>query len=157
MQSNLSRLIVHDQPSECPQREPVAKGASSKIQGSELNANCAVTLNPTVNLRKAQHEDPVISQIIQMKTRGVPKRKLTGWRNDQRFRPFWYHFDRLFVRDGLLYRSRNSKNSHPDPAAVVPNAFQTDVLKGTHDSPFTGHLGVTRILDRIRKLFSGQT
>ena len=149
----LSRLIVHDKSSESPHRGAVATGTTSKLQGTGLDANCAVTLNPTVNLRKAQHEDPVISQIIQMKTRGVPKRKLKGWRNDPHFRPFWYHFDRLFVRDGLLYRSLNSKSSHPDSAVVVPKALQTDVLKGTHDSSFTEHLGVTRTLDRIRKRF----
>ena len=149
----LSRLIVHDKSSESPHRRAVATGITSKLQGTGLDANCAVTLNPTVNLRKAQHEDPVISQIIQMKTRGVPKRKLKGWRNDPHFRPFWYHFDRLFVRDGLLYRALKSKSSHPDPAVVVPKALQTDVLKGTHDSPFTGHLGVIRTLDRIRKRF----
>lgn len=149
----LYRLIVHDQSSESPKRGAVASGATSKIQGAGLNVNCAVTLNPTVNLRKAQHEDPVISQIIQMKTRSVSKRKLTGWRNDPCFRPFWYHLDRLLVRGGLLYRSRNSKNSHLDPAVVVPKTLQIDVLKGTQDSSFTGHLGVTLTLARIRKLF----
>ena len=74
-----------------------------------------------MNLREAEHEDPVISHIIQVKTRGVPKYKLSGWRNDPNFRPFWYH-DRLFVRDGLLYGSLNAKNSHSDPVVVVPQA-----------------------------------
>ncbi len=40
-----------------------------------------------------------------------------------------------------------------DPAIVVPKALETEILKGTHDSPFTGHLGVTRTFDRIRKRF----
>ena len=77
----LSRLMVHDKSSESPHRERLLQptGTTSKLQGTGLDANCGVTLNPTVNLRKAQHEDPVISQIIQMKTRGVPKRKLKGW------------------------------------------------------------------------------
>ena len=149
----LSRLIVHDQSSEGPHKEVVATGPTSNIQDVGLDANCAVTLNPTVNLRKAQHEDPIISQIIEMKTRGVSKRKLAEWRKEPHFRPFWYNYERLFVRDGLLYRSLNFKNSHPDPAVVVPEALRTDILKGTHDSPFTGHLGVTRTLDRIRKRF----
>ena len=31
--------------------------------------------------------------------------------------------------------------------------MEREILKGTHDSPFAGHLGVTRTLDRIRKRF----
>lgn len=154
----LSRLIVYDQSSESTPKGAVATtGTPLTTQSTGLDTdnsnNCAVTLNPTMNLRKAQHEDPIISQIIQVKKRGVPKYKLSGWRKDPNFRPFWCHYDRLFVRDGLLYRSLNSKNSHPDPAVVVPKALQIDILKDTHDSPFTGHLGVTRTLDRIRKRF----
>ena len=51
------------------------------------------------------------------------------------------------------YKSLKTKNTHPDPAIVEPKALETEILKGTHDSPFTGHLGVTRTLDRIRKRF----
>ena len=59
----------------------------------------------------------------------------------------------LFVRNGSLYRSLKTKNKNPDPAIVVPKTLLSAILKGTHDSPFTGHLGVTRTLDRIRKRF----
>ena len=149
----LSLLIVHDQSSESAPKGAVATtGTLLTIQSTGLDTdtsnNCAVALNPTINLRKAQHDDPTISQIIQVKKRGVPKYKLSGWRKDPHFRPFWCHYDKLFVHDGLLYRTLYSKNSHPDPAVVVPKALQIDILKGTHDSPFTGHLGVTRTLER---------
>ena len=43
---------------------------------------------------------------------------------------------------------------HPDPAAVLPKTLVSAILKSyTHNSPFTGHLVVTRTLDRIRKRF----
>jgi hypothetical protein len=32
-------------------------------------------------------------------------------------------------------------NTHPDPAIVLPKALETEILKGTLDSPFTGLLG----------------
>ena len=88
-----------------------------------------------------------------MKTSRTPKHKLAAWRHDRNLVIFWHHYDKLFVRDGLLYKSLKTKNTHPDPAIVVPKALETEILKGTHDSPFTGHLGVTRTLDRIRKRF----
>jgi hypothetical protein len=88
-----------------------------------------------------------------MKTSHTPKHKLAAWRHDRNLVTFWHHYDKLFVKDGLLYRSLKTKNTHPGPAIVVPKALETEILKGTHDSPFTGHLGVTRTLDCIRKRF----
>ena len=88
-----------------------------------------------------------------MKTSRTPKPKLAAWRHDRNLVTFWHHYDKTFVRDGLLYRSLKTKNTHPDSAIVVPKALETEILKGTHDSPFIWHLGVTRTLDRIRKCF----
>ena len=102
----LSRLVARDQSTEN------TLNTASNSRHDPANNSCAITLNPTVNLRKAQQDDPSILKVIQMKT------------------------------------SRT-----PDPAIVVPKALETEILKGTHDSPFTGHLGVTRTLDRIRKRF----
>ena len=143
----LSRLVAHDQSTEN------MLNTTSNSRHDPANNSCAITLNPTVNLRKAQQDDPSILKVIQMKTSRTPKHKLAAWRHDRNLVIFWHHYDKLFVRDGLLYKSLKTKNTHPDPAIVVPKALETEILKGTHDSPFTGHLGVTRTLDRIRKRF----
>ena len=144
----LSRLVAHDQ-----SPENTLNTTFNSHDPAADNSNCAITLNPTINLRKAQQDDPSISKVIQTKTSHTPKHKLAAWRHDRNLVTFWHHYDKLFVRDGLLYRSLKTKNTHPDPAIVVPKALETEILKGTHDSPFTGHLGVTRTLDRIRKRF----
>lgn len=60
------------------------------------------------------------------------------------------NYDRLVIRDGLLVRSyRQKRRSFPDYAIVVPKAVIPNILKGIHDCPFAGHLGITRTLDRI--------
>jgi hypothetical protein len=95
------------------------------------NSNCAITLNPTINLitlRRAQQDDPSISKVIQMKTSRTPKLKLAAWTHDRNLVTFWHNYDKLFVRDGLLYRSLETKNTHPDPAIVVPKALETEIL-----------------------------
>ena len=66
--------------------------------------NCAITVNPTFNLKKAQQEDQIISKIVESKTNGIAKQKLAAWRHDNRLKIFWRHYDKLFVRNGLLYR-----------------------------------------------------
>lgn len=66
--------------------------------------NCAITVNPTFNLKKAQQEDQIISKIVESKTNGIAKQKLAAWRHDNRQKIFWRYYDKLFVRNGLLYR-----------------------------------------------------
>ena len=88
-----------------------------------------------------------------MKKAGTPKHKLVKWRHDRDQVTLWHYYDRLFIRDVLHYQSLKTKNRHPDPAVVVPKTLLSAILKSTYDSPFTGHLGVTRTLDRIRKRF----
>lgn len=152
----LSRLAAHGPSNEKTLTESeMATNTTSTLHYPAANiSNCAITLNPTKNLRKAQQDDPNISKLIQMKTSRTPKHELAAWRHDRNLAAFWHHYDKLFVRDGLLYKSQKQKNcTHPDPAIVVPKILETEILKGTHDSPFTGHLGVTRTLDRIRKRF----
>ena len=56
------------------------------------------------------------------------------------------NYDRLVIRDGLLVRSyRQKRRSFPDYAIVVPKAVIPNILKGIHDCPFAGHLGITRM------------
>ena len=75
-----SRLVVHDQ--------------STHLVTDK--SDCAISLNPTVNLRQAQQEDPIISQVIQMKTASTSKHKLVRWRHDPDLVTFWHHYD-MFV------------------------------------------------------------
>ena len=50
-------------------------------------------------------------------------------------------------------RSVRKDSPIPRYAVVVPESLVQEVLRGIHDSPFAGHLGVTRTLDRIRERF----
>ena len=45
------------------------------------------------------------------------------------------------------------KKHYPNPVVVVPLSLTEEGLKGMHDSPFSGHLGITRTIDLIRHRF----
>jgi hypothetical protein len=72
-----------------------------------------------------------------MKTSHTPKHKLAAWRHDRNLVTFWHHYDKLFVKDGLLYRSLKTKNTHPGPAIVVPKALETELQSLQVSEPFT--------------------
>ena len=50
-------------------------------------------------------------------------------------------------------RSVRKDSPIPRYAVVVPESLVQEVLRGIHDSPFAGHLGVTRTLDRTHERF----
>ena len=148
----LSCLLIPHKREALTAFENVRIGPSSEDIAQE-NDNCAITVNPTLNIKQAQQEDPIIAKIMEFKTSGKPRPEFAAWCRDTRLKAFWYHFDRMFIRNGLLYRSFKAKNPHPDPVVVVPKILEAEILKGTHDSPFSGHLGVSRTLERIRRRF----
>ena len=87
----LSCIVAHDQSTEN------TLNTASNSPHDPMNNNCAITLNLTVNLRKAQQDDPSILKVIQMKTSRTPKHKPAAWRHDRNLLIFWQHYDKLFV------------------------------------------------------------
>ena len=72
--------------------------------------SCAVSVNPSMNLLEAQECDPEVSKIIEVKNQGFTLAQIERT-DDQNFKIFYRHYDRLFVREGLLFRSIG--NLHP--------------------------------------------
>ena len=113
---------------------------------------CALSVNPSLDLVHAQQNDPHISRIINMKQRGQAKPSLATI-TDPTLKMWYTHYDRLFVRDGLLVRSIGNRSPYPNYVVVIPDALRETILTAVHDNPFAGHLGITRTEERVRKRF----
>ena len=154
-QSNAISAAHEHSPSPIPHtlltctQDPEGKRTSS----DKRPESCAVTLNPTIDLKQAQRLDSVLAQLIQFKNAGRNKPAITVWANDPRLKQYWYQYDRLFLKDGILVRSVARNSPTPRYAIAIPQALILEILKGVHDSPFAGHLGVTRTENRIRERF----
>ena len=57
------------------------------------------------------------------------------------------------MRNNLLMRVLRKDESIPRYAVMVPQCLVKDILHGVHDSPYAGHLGVTKTIDRLRNRF----
>ena len=76
------------------------------------------------------------------------------WKSNSTLRNLWHNYNRLFLRNDLLVRSKQMRSPHPDYAQVIPHqSLVPEILKGVHDSPFRGHVVVTRTEERIRERF----
>ena len=113
-----------------------------------------ITIDPVLNLLDLQRQDPVLSRVIASKLAEKGRPAFQEWRDDPELRCFWFNYNKLFLRDGLLTRRfQQTQNSFPDYSIVIPQSLIPQVLQGVHDCPFAGHLGITRTLDRIRSRF----
>ncbi len=87
-----------------------------------------------------------------MKQRRVTKPPTTNVR-DPILKTWYSHYNRLFLRDGLLVRSIGNRSPYPNYVIVVPKALRETILHAVHDNPFAGHLGICRTVERVRKRF----
>ena len=135
-------------------RLPV-KPTPEVIQQSQFDAlkSCAVTLNPAINIRDAQQADPSISRLFNLKVNNEPKPGARQFRNKPYFRKMLRRYDRLFIHDGILVRAIGKSRLHSHYVIVIPPTLITTCVKTMHDSPFAGHMGISRTEDRIRQWF----
>ncbi len=61
------------------------------------------------------------------------------------------HWEKLEIRDGVLYRISKDKVGKRRYQLVVPNSLKSTVLRGTHDD--VGHQGQGRTLHLVRQRF----
>ena len=114
--------------------------------GDNSVRSCLISLKQTINLKDAQRQDKALMVAID-----YIEPDFNEWKSNPTLRNLWHNYDRVFVRNELLVRSRTVRSPHPDYALVIPPSLVSEILKGVHDSPFCGHLGVTRTETRIRQ------
>ena len=140
--------------------QPVASHSNIANVSSTINENtnisegisCALSVNPSLDIVNEQQIDPYLSKLIDMKKRGVTNAP-TAKVQDPILKTWYSHYNRLFLRDGLLVRSMGNRSPYPNYVIVVPSAVRDTILKAVHDNPFAGHLGITRTEERVRKRF----
>lgn len=65
---------------------------------------------------------------------------------------YWFQWDRLELKDGILYRKCRDINLNTEVLQVVlPFSLRPEVFQRLHTTPSPGHLGVHRTLHRIRQ------
>ena len=116
-------------------------------------SSCTTTVIPGYNLQQAQRNDPNIAKIIELKTADMPKPPFFAWAKDPVLRKFWHCWDHLYIVNGLLVKSLSVDKSLPQYEFVIPKSLVSSVLQDLHCSPFAGHLGLKRTLQRPKERY----
>ena len=113
----------------------------------------AITMIPGYNLQQAQLDDPYLSKVINFKLDNMPKPPYFVWGREKMLRPFWHCWEDLHVVNGLLVKRLCVDQSLPQYAFVIPEHLVQSVMQGLHCSPFSGHLGIKRTLQRAKERY----
>lgn len=120
------------------------------IFGEEESLGCySIPSYSQVELHQHQRSDPVIGQVIMaLETGGEANLDLAP--DSPEFKLLLKEWKKLELRDGLLYRTRQSGND-TTYQFVAPKSLRPTILTCLHDD--MGHMGLERTLDLVRSRF----
>ena len=88
-----------------------------------------ITLNPSLNLKDIQHNDPHLSYIIDKRKRKLPKPNLKQI-EDHALKSWLSNYGQYFLHDEIVYRAiGNKSNSHPQHVILIPSGCRRRFLK----------------------------
>ena len=104
-------------------------------------------------LVRDQEMDPDLSLTISWE-----KGQRPSWQEVARYsstvKAFWYQWDSLVLRDGLLKRVIKSLDGVEDRLQlVIPGSRRVEVMKEVHDGVTGGHMGVARTVAKLRERY----
>ena len=128
----------------------------SKAQKENCDhAKSWVDVKAVKDIKEAQEEDQFISIVIGWLKRGKTR---PAWRDISKYgttvKAYWAQWDRLCIKEGLLYRTWFEVGSKtPIYQLVLPECMREEALKHLHNQAYSGHLGIKRTLARARRRF----
>ena len=102
-------------------------------------------------LRKVQHEDPDLAKLIGWLESGTSPALEELYLCSPMVKKFWLNKSQLEFHEGVLRYKWEDK-----PVKLlfmVPTALKDEILAGCHDCPTSGHLGIQKTLDRVKRSF----
>lgn len=104
--------------------------------------------------QKKQEEDPIISVFIQGKKLGRRPLRQDLAIFDLSAKIYLSYWDALVLKDGVLYKKWEAPNLKSEIfQIIVPKKEIKEILELAHDSATSGHFGINKTLERIRKRF----
>ena len=109
---------------------------------------------PEAKIKQAQGDDPMLAPLIDSVRAGErpPSSEIQG--SSRSTHVMWFNWSRLVIENDILYRRWESEDGNRMKLQlVVPQSLVPEILKLLHDNPTSGHLGVTKTVERVRQRF----
>ena len=99
-----------------------------------------------------QNRDPKISTVITWKNEASER---PVWERvshlDTDYKSYWTQWNRLVIKDGILYRKWICETTGRDHfELVMPEPWRNEIMSMSHSNPGGGHMGIKRTVERMR-------
>ena len=105
------------------------------------------------SIRRAQHKDPVLSQLFAWKQQGCRPAWGDVSAAGLSLKAYWAQWESVREEDGVLYREFVLEGKKTRRQILVPTSLQGEVFAQLHAAVTGGHMGVRRTLANIRARF----
>ncbi|PIK34915.1 Retrovirus-related Pol polyprotein from transposon [Apostichopus japonicus] len=105
------------------------------------------------DIRTEQMKDTETKSIIDWKEKESNRPGIDSISQENReLKNYWTQWDRLEIKDGVLYRRWESHDGNKVTYQLVtPRGMREQVIRHLHDKPTAGHMGVKRTLERVQR------
>ena len=142
----------HDTVSGAAVRALTRGGTKRRAEENHLNGPVSWYSSKTkAELRSEQLRDSQLSLVIEWKETGAKPPWSGVSPLNSKVKAYWGQWERLCLRDGVLYRKWFEKGRNRVIwQLVIPDTGKDDIIKGVHDDPGGGHLGIKKTLGKLR-------
>ena len=105
-------------------------------------------------IKQAQGDDPMLAPLRDSVRAGErpPSSEIQG--SSRSTHVMWSNWSRLVIENDILYRRWESEDGNRMKLQlVVPQSLVPEILKLLYENLISGHLGVTKTVERVRKIF----
>ena len=136
----------------------MAESPADELESEFIESVAAVSLSPSITqdrIRRAQMQDADIKPVLEWKENRDVKPK---WEDvsamSSATKSFWVNWDLLTIKDGILVRRWESNDGGKiDWRIVLPRTLRPEILTELHDSPTAGHLGMNKLLLKVKQRY----
>ena len=115
--------------------------------------SCLVVILADTNTFQAQHADPLILKVIELKEQGFPMPSSFARRKNQNLCSFLHCWDQLRVSNDILMKVLVSKHGFVWEMFINPDALVPTILQSLHNGPSGRHMGTRRTIMRYKDRF----
>ncbi|CAG2211763.1 unnamed protein product [Mytilus edulis] len=102
-----------------------------------------------------QKEDQDLKYLHQWKKEGkIPERELCASLSPAT-RRYWLNWENIELIDGIVYQKWiNAKSKLNHLQLIVPQILKKDILVLSHNTPYSGHMGVKKTIEKMKTVFT---
>ena len=132
-----------------------APRSQQNLTGSDSSKQACVAMGNRSDFRTSQLADDDLRKVITWKESGSSR---PPWEKvsieNKSIKASWSQWERLSLRDGVLYRRWESEaGDEVRWQLVIPSSLRKDVLHKLHTKETAGHLGIKKTLGRVKERF----